>query len=258
MEKFFREVKQKMIFRASEKLDFPAHIHDDIELVFVQSGGGVAYCDGVRYTLEKNAFFLVFPNQVHRYAECIDSRYIVLIVKPSQLLLLEQVFEQGAPVSALWRMEAGCEDIATLLQMAKKEFEETGDSIVVAAYLTALFGKLLAHYQLKKDTLTHNTVLQVLHYCTAHYREEISVGSVAAQLGLSKSSVSHIFSTRLSMHFCNYINSLRLEDAVQLLKNKNYSVTDVASRCGFPTLRTFNRAFLKQYGISPSAYRKGF
>ncbi|MBR4086416.1 MAG: helix-turn-helix transcriptional regulator, partial [Clostridia bacterium] len=98
--------------------------------------------------------------------------------------------------------------------------------------------------------------LEILQYCARHYKEDLSVASIAEELNLSRSSVSHIFSLRIGMNFCDYLNGLRLSDAVSLLKNKSYSITEVAERSGFSTLRTFNRAFLKQYGVSPSLYRK--
>jgi AraC-like DNA-binding protein len=58
------------------------------------------------------------------------------------------------------------------------------------------------------------------------------------------------------MNFCDYINSLRLAEAEKILNNKSYTITEIAGMSGFSTIRTFNRAFLKKYGISPSAYRK--
>ena len=110
--------------------------------------------------------------------------------------------------------------------------------------------------ELGKDDMNGDTVLEILQYCARHYKEEISVASIAEELKLSRSSVSHIFSLRIGMNFCDYLNGLRLSDAISLLKNKSYSITEVAERSGFSTIRTFNRAFLKQYGVSPSSYRK--
>lgn len=60
MQKVFREVKSRIIFESRSTLDFPAHIHEDIELVFVKKGGGIAYCDGKKYTLLENSFFWFF------------------------------------------------------------------------------------------------------------------------------------------------------------------------------------------------------
>jgi AraC-like DNA-binding protein len=38
--------------------------------------------------------------------------------------------------------------------------------------------------------------------------------------------------------------------------NSDASITEICEQVGFNTLRTFNRAFIKQMGVSPSEYRK--
>ncbi len=250
MENIFREFKQEITFFSTKCLDFPAHIHEDIELVYVRRGHATVYCDGTKYLLTDRSFFIAFPNQVHHYIDSDDGDYILLIVKPADR---EQLFN-GHPVSSV------CDDpddhTVMLLEMALKEYEQDGYSPVIAAYLSVFFTKLMTFYEMQSNTATNNTVYRILRYCNEHYREEITVSSLAEELHLSKSSVSHIFSMRLGISFSDHINSLRLNDAVHLLKLGHYSVTDVSQRAGFPTIRTFNRAFLKQYGMSPSAYKK--
>lgn len=257
MQKIFREIKKHPTFQSKACLDYPPHIHDDIELVFVKKGGATAYCDGKKYILKENSFFLVFPNQVHHYSGCSEGEYVVIIAKPSNLFSFKGIFEEGVPASAVWSFEKGQDDNAVgLLDIAIKEFSRDGYNAVIEAYLTAILGKLLNFYDIKKTKTDRETVLQILQYCTAHYKEAISVNSVARDLHISRSTVSHIFSSRLSMSFCDYVNSLRLIDAEQLLKNKNYSITEISYLCGFSTIRTFNRAFLKRHGVSPTEYRK--
>jgi len=255
MQKIFRKIEKQIIFERRTILRSPAHIHDDIELIYVQKGSGTAHCDGKKYRLTEQSFFLVFPNQVHHYSDCTEGEYIVLVVKPSALLSYGSVFEGGVPVSALWHAGEADDTIVSLIHTAITEFISDGYSTIIQAYLTALFGKLLNIYKIEQNRTAHETVLQILQYCAAHYKENITVSSVAETLHISRSSVSHIFSSRICMNFCDYINSLRLSDAVQLLKNKNYSVTEISYISGFSTIRTFNRAFFKRYGVSPSAYK---
>ncbi len=256
MQKIFREIKKQPSVAKIKSLNFPAHIHDDIELVFVIKGGGTAYCDGKKYNLEENSFFIAFPNQVHHYSECLEGEYVLIIMKPSALLSYRGVFEEGVPSNAVWCLgENGDDTTIELLEIIVKDFSRGGYSSIIAAYLTALFGKLLNFYKIEKNRTTHETLLQILQYCAAHFKEPISIESVSQNLHVSRSTVSHIFSSRLSINFCDYINSLRLIEAEQLLKNKNFSITEISYQCGFSTIRTFNRAFYKRYGISPSAYR---
>lgn len=257
MQTIFREIKSKIIFQQKTNPDFPAHVHDDIELVYTKHGRGTAYCDGKKYTLADGTWFLAFPNQVHHYADCADGEYWVLIMKPFDLLRYEQIFIKGVPDSAVYCLKNGQDDgLGSLLETTYREYDRDGYSDVIAAYLTVIFGKLLPLFPVKKMEFSRETVLKILQYCTAHYKEDLTVASVADSLGLSRSCVSHVFSTRISMNFCDYINSLRLAEAEKILKNKSYTITEVAGMSGFPTIRTFNRAFLKKHGISPSAYRK--
>ena len=254
MEKIFREVKGQMVFHTTAYLNFPAHVHDDIEFVYVRQGSGTAWCDGKKYSLTPGMCFLTFPNQVHRYTDCEKGAYVLLILKPSVLLRYQGVFMEGTPENAACSMED--EHMLWLLETACGEFCREGYSDVIAAYLTALFGKLLPHYPIERAVLPRDNVQKILQFCADHYREDITVASVAESLSVSRSCVSHIFSTRMGVNFRDHINGLRLCEAEEMLYNKNYSVTQVANLCGFPTIRTFNRAFLKKHGISPLAYRK--
>lgn len=257
MQQIFRETKSRIDFRKVSVPDFPAHIHDDIELIYVKSGSGTAYCDGKKYILTSNSWFLVFPNQVHHYGGFEKGDYLLLIMKPSNFLRYNEIFMKGVPDSALYRFpEAEDDGIGYLLETAYREYVRDGYSDVIAAYLTALFGKLIPFYNIEKSSSLRDNVLKILQYCANHYKEDLTVEMVAQTLSISRSCVSHIFSTRISMNFCDYVNCLRLAEAEKILKNKNYSITEVANMSGFPTIRTFNRAFLKKHGVSPSVYRK--
>ena len=55
------------------------------------------------------------------------------------------------------------------------------------------------------------------------------------------------------MTFSQYLNIIRLEKAIDLLNHntERLSVTDIASLCGFDTIRHFNRVFRELTGFSP-------
>ena len=173
------------------------------------------------------------------------------------MLRYSDIFLNNEPKSPLCKLEKQKDDnIIYLIKTAFNELERDGYSGIIEAYLTVILGKLIKYYKFNKTNVSQDTVLRILKFCSENYKENITVGDIVKSQHISRSCVSHIFSKRLSINFCDYINSLRLTEAVSLLENKNYSITEISDMSGFPTIRTFNRAFLKQYGMSPSMYRK--
>ncbi len=90
------------------------------------------------------------------------------------------------------------------------------------------------------------------------YRENgLTMNMVAKSLDISSHQLSEIFNTRLETTFSAYINEKRIGFAEELLLKEPYkSVMMVAMECGFNTISTFNKAFKKKTGLSPSEYRK--
>ena len=99
------------------------------------------------------------------------------------------------------------------------------------------------------------TVKQVLQYISEHFTERLTLESIARELGISRSHLSHIFSQQLRINLRQYINTLRIDKARFLLRNPDLSVTEIAYMCGYENSRTFHRAFLSECGTQPSVYR---
>jgi len=82
---------------------------------------------------------------------------------------------------------------------------------------------------------------------------------VAKKLNLSKSHLSRIINSELDTSFTNYLNSLRVEQAKQYIENEsftNYTIAAIGLEAGFNSKSTFNKAFKKVTGLTPSGYKK--
>ena len=90
------------------------------------------------------------------------------------------------------------------------------------------------------------------------YRDpDISLQSLSTQLGIPNHQLSKILNESLGMNFRGYINRYRLEEAKRLLVEKSgMSILDIAYAVGFNSKSAFNSAFVKEMGLSPSAYCK--
>ena len=88
------------------------------------------------------------------------------------------------------------------------------------------------------------------------YSEQITLSDAADACNLSKYYFAHFFKEITGSTFLEYLTLFRLERALPLLSCTEKTVVDVAYDCGFSNIRSFNRAFKKYIGLSPSEYRK--
>lgn len=256
MSSIFSEKRDKPFLIHTDNVDFKPHIHEETELIFIEKGCGTAYCDGIKYELGENTFFIVFPYQVHSYCDFgKDTLAYTLIVKPDFLYDYVSVFSAAIPISPVFRYNKEDSDgIVSLLRLAEKN--KNDDTKVLSSLLTAVFGLLLKHYTITKDKKLNASTEKILHYCKQNYTGDISLDSVAKALNISRSSVTHIFSDRLHIGFLEYVNSLRISQAARLLDDSSKTITEISDMVGFSTIRTFNRIFSKKTGMTPSKYRK--
>lgn len=99
-------------------------------------------------------------------------------------------------------------------------------------------------------------VVRAVSYIYAHYLEDISLDTVAKELGVSKYTVSRIFTSVVKVNFVNYVNLLRIDCAKELLTNTSRSIAEIGLDSGFDCIRSFNRIFKMHVGMSPLQYRK--
>lgn len=83
----------------------------------------------------------------------------------------------------------------------------------------------------------------------------LSVEGISYEIGLTASYVTKIFKQYMGKTVIEYINEIRIENAKELLLNTKESVATISEKCGFSNLTYFHRAFKKNVGTTPNAYR---
>lgn len=85
---------------------------------------------------------------------------------------------------------------------------------------------------------------------------DISVETVADKAGFSTNYFNQVFAAHTGFSIMEYIRFERLRKAAQLLKTTGNDVLQIALEVGYESHEGFDRAFKRQYGISPVEYRK--
>lgn len=91
-----------------------------------------------------------------------------------------------------------------------------------------------------------------------HYMEDISLTSLSAKYNISMGHLSKMIKENLQVNFSDYIASLRIQRAKELLRDDSLSIQEISEIVGYNDYFYFTKVFKKVEGISPSKYRKEY
>ena len=110
--------------------------------------------------------------------------------------------------------------------------------------------------EVKQSPMYDKTIDNVVSDIREHYMEDISLTSLAAKYNISMARLSEMIKEHLQLNFSDYIASLRIQRAKELLRDESLSIQEIAEIVGYNDYFYFTKVFKKVEGISPSKYRK--
>lgn len=142
--------------------------------------------------------------------------------------------------------------------------EKTDYPLTVRASLTRIFALLtrsidteIEYPFLSKTQKEELRIKKTLYYIEPHFREQITMENIAASANISASTLPRIYHDILHTTPIQYVLKYRLAQIMEeLLANPDSSISEIAYSCGFNDISYFNRCFLKEYGKTPSEFRR--
>lgn len=96
----------------------------------------------------------------------------------------------------------------------------------------------------------------IICYINHNYRDNIKLEIIAPLFGYNSSYLGKIFHKKAGENFNSYIDHVRIDHTLELLKQKNLKVYEIAELAGYKNVDYFHKKFKKYVGISPAEYRK--
>jgi two-component system response regulator YesN len=109
--------------------------------------------------------------------------------------------------------------------------------------------------KIQNQSKKSNATSEIVDYIQKHYKENITLKSIAEHFYLNPVYLGQIFQKNLQIGFKKYLENIRLEESKKLLKTTNKPVYEVAYAVGYNDPEYYSRVFQKAYGLTPSQYK---
>ncbi|MEI7025146.1 helix-turn-helix domain-containing protein [Paenibacillus sp. y28] len=107
----------------------------------------------------------------------------------------------------------------------------------------------------KQDFHLKQMVEKVILYLKERYMTDLSLDACAEHFGTSPFTLSRAFKQVTGINFIDYLTSIRMDAAKELLRSTDYKINDIAEKSGYQQTY-FNRIFKKYEGVTPGQYRE--
>lgn len=98
--------------------------------------------------------------------------------------------------------------------------------------------------------------MSVIRYVEEFYNRRISLNEIAKREFLSEAYLSRLFKEETGINFSEYVDSIRLQHAVDELRTSKLPILTIALNNGFSTAKRFSTLFKEKYEMTPNQYRK--
>ena len=262
-------------FTYSDELDELAttnHSHEYAELIYFKEATNITYQVGIeQHNVHEGDMLLILPNVCHHIIPSLDTpqsaRRIIIYIDRGVLLNSQlgidddkaPIFKTGTVIN-LYRPEFSYMD--RLLHQGLKE-EETHETCwkmnqlgIVLLILSNIF-RIIQNEQSSVSKQRQDKLIEtVMEYIDNNYQKKLVLSDVAEHFYVSKSTITHLFRSKLNTSFLKYVTDKRLEVASNYILN-DIPLEDIYPKVGFADYQTFYRAFKQKYGVNPSDYKTG-
>ena len=102
------------------------------------------------------------------------------------------------------------------------------------------------------------TIRKAQEWALSHLSEDLSTKALAAHVGMSERNFRRLFVDELRETPREYVERIRLDEARRQIEDTDLPAQAIAKRCGFGTVYSLRRAFVREFGVTPQWYRTHF
>jgi two-component system response regulator YesN len=125
----------------------------------------------------------------------------------------------------------------------------------LCAWISTALNEFIELVYSSQDARKVSQIRPAINYIDANYNKPISLADVAKASHLSISRLAHIFKEQMGITIIDYLTSVRIERAKQLLLATDQNCTEICFQVGYNNLSYFTRTFKELVGMTPRQFK---
>lgn len=261
-------IQLKLLYVTSAKYEgdwhSTPHAHHFSEFFYVVGGKGRFLVSGRTFAVEEHDLVIVNPNVAHTELSLASNplEYIAMGVEgicfdfqQPQADMEYRLFSYRDQPAAI-RQEF-LFYLRALLKEAERNlpYQET----ICQDLLEVLMISMIRHTDFTLSVVpskkANMACAQAKRYIDQHFRESVTLEELSELAHVNKYHLVHTFTHDYGLSPIQYLISRRVEEAKNLLKTTDHSISEIANFTGFASQSYFAQTFQKSTGVSPSRYR---
>lgn len=246
-----REFNNKLEYGRGATPTYRLNFHSQLEIYVIHSGEVEILINDQRKILRGGEISMALSYDAHGYRTLKAGeaeRLIIPLSYCSELLPLLPKHLTSPFIND--------PDTYARVSEALTHFAACRSEIARRGYVYVVLGILLEQLTAEEKADAKDPLFssEILIYISHHFREELTLDSLAHTFGYNTSYLSRSFRRAFGISFGKYLTMLRLRETVLLMRAGKMSITACALESGFGSMRSFYRAFREEFGCTPKEY----
>lgn len=238
-------------------------VHDFHQIVLGLDGLMEMAVDGVGQRVDSRHAWLIPAGARHEYAGVGENRQLVLDVPPASLAVPERLFARALALTLDNALAGLVRDVASGALSASGDISTAyaGDASEApwARRLAWDAAARLAAALVESTGIAAPAAgldfARIDKWLRAHLSEPLRVADLAAHCGFGMRRFHQLFDEAFGTTPHRYLQRLRLDAALVLLRDPRNALTDIALAVGFGDQSAFTHAFTRRFGLAPGQWR---
>ena len=236
---------------------------DTYTLVCVISGCGYLKAGSQKVqTLHQGDVFILYPQKKHHYYADSDNPWELMWISfngaLSETLLQDAGFTRSSYILPAILTHSIRRTMLTIINALGDTADTnrlcaTGQLYILFAYLNQITE---SHRQRSEVLRQDSPVWRTIRFIEQNYYLDIDVDMLCEHVNYSRSYLSRTFKTETNMTIPEYINKIRIQNAINLLSGSKMPVKEIAISVGIKDSFYFSKLFKKLTGETPREFRK--